>query len=240
MPPPELADLDAIRTYVSELLCGKWSTNGPFRFWDGSFPWRWDRTIFKITDGREIASWLVEEFSLVPVALFRHPLAQALSVSRNEWRPTTPGYAKFLLPEMPRRQRTEYERVRDTGSPIEVGVLDWCLENRSLVSISYDDPLWMTVFYEDLALSPAKEAARLARHFDMDPHKVEVALTRPSRSTRRASTKSTRRLIAAGSNEQVVAQWTHDVSDRDLRRAQGILDIFGINFYSTTEAGPLR
>jgi hypothetical protein len=238
----QLEDQDRrrLRTYVAKIVAGDLHVNEPWQFWRRSHPWRSDRLVFKLTDSHGEAEWMSETFDWRTLVLFRHPLAQAMSVRRLEdgpggWHSRAPG---FLRNEAYRRTHLDDRRVARAhdiwtgGDALDRHLLGWILENLPLLAGLDRRPDWAMVSYEALVADPDAVVAGLEGTFGLTAgERMRATLARASRSSRNLSSSERRDAIRRGDRHALLGSWRRHVDDAVIARTQRHLDDFGIRLY---------
>jgi hypothetical protein len=237
-----LEDQDRTRfaDYVARIVAGRLHVNEPWQFWKPSFPWRSDRIVFKLTDSHGAAEWMVDRFDWQPIVLFRHPLSQALSVSRLEgsgggWHSRAPGFLRseaYRRAHLDDRQEAYAHDIWRSGDKFDRHVLGWILENLPLLRTWRQRPDWAMVSYEAMVAAPDDVVAGLAVGFALPANaRMRATLTQASRSTRGFSSRDRQTAIARGDHDALLGAWRATLDAATLAQCARHLETFGIDLY---------
>lgn len=199
-----------------------------------------DRIVFKILHGGEdLFEWFVKSLNVKIVYLLRHPIA--VSLSREEF-----PRLQSLSQHQQRRsalsivQKKMADKIADSGSKLERGVLCWCLTNM-LALQDRKIPGCLTVTYEELVLNPQPCIDHLALHFDLDaPERMWDVVGSPSGTVRKSDgeTQAYFKNASCSNKAWLVEKWKKRVSKDELNRAITILDAFEIDVYPKCQPLP--
>lgn len=194
------------------------------------------RIVFKIImGGEERINWFRETFNGQIVYLIRHPIA--VSLSREYY----PRIGTMLNSDYGRHFTTDQislaQRILETGSKLEQGVLAWCLENAVALRAATDD--WLIIAYEDLILDPQPVIAQLAERLDLpEPERMLRRLLVPS-AVKAKSNRETQQALERGTDRRwLIEKWRTHVGDSEERQVMGILEHFQIDIYRPGELVP--
>ncbi len=239
---PDATEEAVLRTYAHDLLQGRIRANTPWKFWGGDFHFWNDRICLKITDAKAMADWMDQEFGVLTVVLTRHPVAQALSVSRNGWLTTGKGFlrnVRFVKRWLDEDLVASCERIYEHGTEFEQRIADWALENLPLIKMLPERQEWLFVSYEDLLTRTSSVVDYLGEKLQLEDREAMLAQVKsPSRSTRRESTVETRQLIVDQDRARLANSWQQHVTDHQLQRAFELLDQFRIALYRPDHSLP--
>ena len=224
-----------VREYLEGLMSLRHKANAPWRFWETDYSFRCDRVVLKITDAKGIIDWIDRNFDVHTVVCTRHPIAQALSVMRNNWLVTGKAFLRnphyvdtYLTPELLAYCRGIYE----SGPPLHRHVLDWGLENLNLLTLLPQRKHWLYVAYEDLVMNPEQVADVFCERLGLEDRERMLRRVRlPSRSTKRGSTRRTKKRIAQGDRDFLISKWKEEVSESEEKECFDILQRLGIRLY---------
>lgn len=235
-----LVELDAegearVTEYLDLLFRGRMWVNGPWRIWERGFDFRPSRIVLKILAAKALIDLIDRRFDVRVVYSTRHPVPTALSIMRNNWGLTIRAYlnnAHFVENYMSDDQYTCAQDLMRSGNLFRQHVLNWILENLVPLRRLPDRPDWLHVTYEEMVATPAAVALRLAEHLGVtDTRPMLDRVARPSKSTRRSSTKATRDRIRAGDKASLSSRWRDAISDDDARAATDLLEQFDVPVY---------
>jgi len=191
------------------------------------------RMVYKVLHGAEyMAPTLTKTLDARAVVLLRHPIPVALS------RGALPRLDAILRSSA--RQRYDAQAVREMidiaakGSPLERGVLSWCLQTAPLLVAA--PPEWAIVTYEQLVLDASPVIQHLADTLALpDPNSMLARINRASTSIRGMSTASTQEVLAKPASQErnlwLVEKWRDEVSIDEERAAMSLLEMFDIEAY---------
>lgn len=202
-----------------------------------------NRICFKILHGcKDLANWFRDTFSGQVLVLYRHPIAVTLS---RRVLPALPFYLdnEAYMALFTAEQRQLARRIIEQESPLEQGVLDWCLQNAPLL-FCQDTQNWSAVCYEDIVLRPEQTFASLARELKLPkPERMVQSAARPSRTVRYSAKDSQAYFKGQSPGDDkryLVDKWKNKVSPEDEARAFDILEAFGIDLYTRGQTEPSR
>ena len=198
-----------------------------------------DRTVTKILHAGEARiNQLRDRFNGRVVFLLRHPIAVSLS------REVTPRLQAFLESDYRKNFRDEElrlgRRIFESGSRLQKGVLDWCLQNA--VPLRAAQPDWIVVSYEEMVLAPGPILDRLAIDLQLEfADRLKDGLRIPSDTARKSDRKTEDFLNQKRRVEDgwwLVEKWRDRVGEAEERDLMEILEQFGIDCYRFGEVIP--
>jgi hypothetical protein len=195
----------------------------------------------------QMLPWLVTRFGnklkYKPVYLVRHPIPTCMSqlktfhgVKEKDLFKSLKGSVKFVTPSCNFNERFKKHEVyiNSLDSKIERHIALWCINNGNLFNHE-DSDKWITLFYEDLVISPLEEVVKLFNKMKI-PFKSErfekFNFQKPSHSNFNNEYKSNPVLQL----ESFLAKF----SKEELQRLQSVLDYFKIVQYSAFNAYPIK
>jgi len=201
--------------------------------WDANHRTFTRRVAYKVLHGAEyMAPVLAESIGAQVVVLLRHPIPVALS------RGALPRLDAILQSSARDHYDTALARemndIEAKGTPLERGVLSWCLQTAPLLSARRPD--WAIVTYEQLVVDASPVIQNLAEVLDLpDPDTMLARINRASTSIRGMSTPATHEVLAQpasrGRSLWLVEKWREEVSVEEERAAMAVLEMFGIDAY---------
>jgi hypothetical protein len=228
--------------YVDGLLSGRIKANAPWKFWDGASHLRNDRICLKITDAKAMIDWMDAHFDVHTLVMTRHPVAQALSVSRLGWLCTGKGHLRnrgYVQHWLDDDLESFSWSIYRSGGELEKRVLDWVLENRPMLSLLPGNDHWLYLSYEDVLMHTEAVMALLADRLELpDRDRMLARVSRPSRSTARISSATGRRMIREGDRQGLLNSWQAEVGRPELHACFRILERFGIQLYRPDSSMP--
>lgn len=203
------------------------------QFWASYFHRRTDRVVFQVTNATSLIEYFDEHFPVATVILLRHPIANALSIMQQGWRPECADFLNhrwFVETQLTPSQVGHIRRIAAEGSLLQQHVLDWALKMllpiRAFESGRY--PSWLAVTYEQLVLQPIETLRIIAEHLNLpDLDAMSEQILRPSRTV----TQTTAARL--GDPDYLVRRWRQKVGDSDEEELMAILSSFGIHVYET-------
>jgi hypothetical protein len=208
----------------------KWSAEqSPFRNWMKS-----EQMIVKFVRASALMPWLLEQFGFNhrPIFLLRHPMAVVKSQIRAFFREHNSD--KFnAWPPQPYPSLFEKHRdfLNTLQSNLEIRLAVWCLNN----SVVLEEPKenFIRIHYEDILLTPEACLERLFKELEVAvPDGALQLIDKPSVTDFQKDLKD-------NSREQI-EKWTGAFSKEELKKAQQILDYFGIDLYSAYDPYPVE
>jgi len=191
-----------------------------------------DRRLIKDIRVNLMLKWMRTHFSEVPIVLLlRHPCAVAHSRTYQGW---SDSFDDVLAQELLVQDFLApfVSQMELASSPFERHIFLWCIENYvPLRQLQAGDGL--VVFYEDLCQQPERELQRLFSFLGRDlSNDVFQRLDIPSSQTRSRSSA-----IAIGGD--LVSSWRPFVTPEMWRRAEEILQMFGLHVLYGSGSLPL-
>lgn len=176
--------------------------------------------------------WLYENFpGLKIVFLIRHPCATALShvrfglkVSLNDYIQQDELVSDFLTPFL-----TGINKAKDL-SDFEKHIFVWCIENYVPLKQFKSDEICV-VFYENFCEKPEEEIKKMFSFLGMEyEDKVVEILKKPASLARKWS--------AVIKGENLINSWRNYVTNAEIKTANEILSLFGLNNLYDTNCVP--
>ena len=231
-------DAARLKMYFSHVFRGELRVRNQWAFWRPHYSWVVHRLVVKLLNANAIMDWFAREFDIHIIYLLRHPVAVAASVVRRGWEGIAEAYLyndAFCQVYMNESLRRFARQVWELGTPIQRFVLEWTLEN--LVPLRLRSHLdFLVVTYEDLVTKPREVARWLADRYHLPkPEKMFRRVLAPSPTT----VKTSHHLIRTEGPGALVERALEGVASDDLRRAQEVLDAFGVDVYRADVPWPL-
>jgi hypothetical protein len=180
------------------------------------------RLVIKFVRANLIAGWICENFPVKPPALvIRHPCAVVSSLLQKNW---TPGKDVLLANPYFVRHPEIRQRCVDLSTAEEMNALAWCLHYHAPLSLPKPYP-FVLLCYEKMVRDGAYEIGRLFEEWNLElTEDIIRKLNKPS------DTSTPTSQIMYGSDP--LAGWKKRLSHEQIERILGVVDIFGMNFYS--------
>ena len=203
------------------------------------FRFRTDRTLLKVIHGATYHLAAIQEyFSAKIVVIIRHPIATAVS------REVFPAMERIMYSHffqgLKLEQQECVQRVLESGSHVEKGVLAWCLHNSPILQLKEKSVLVLT--YEELTLCPEAAIRKLCEYCDLSASDALLQTLGSASVTVRKSDDATKQLLrqenTVDRRRQLVQKWRGKVCDEDVVAAQEVLDCFKIQLYSASDFLP--
>lgn len=197
------------------------------------------RIVFKEIHGcADRIDWFGDTFNAHIAYLIRHPIAVSISSERF---PLLEAFLHTVYRDhFSREQLALADRIARTGSPIERGVLSWCLQNSVPLREARED--WAVVTYEQLVVDPQPVIDELAVKLELPaPQRMRDALTVPSVNVKIKSTEETQHLLYDTGIERrpdLVDKWRRTVDESHEARAMEILGAFDLDVYTRGDVFP--
>lgn len=153
--------------YTKLLLNGKLKLLGNLRH--HKFPVLADRTMLKICNALPLIDWFNNQFNVLTCYLVRHPIAQALSIMKNNWGITAEYYLddeNFRNNYLNNKQLNYSKDILKQGSYFQKAILNWCVEN--LVPLKHSQTNIIKVYYEHLVVDEQKTVNFLCQNIDVE------------------------------------------------------------------------
>lgn len=239
-------DEEKIRKYITLLIEGRLSLGAwlEYKASRKKMLFYTDRVMLKITGSNAIINWVMANFDCHVVYLVRHPVANALSVMKNNWPITASAYLddecfreKYLSEE-----QVEFGRnILESNDGFQQAILNWCLEN--LVPLNYSSHEFLTLTYEELVMCPELVIDLLSEQFDLeDKDRMLHVSAMPSFSTSLSENRTVKSIMsetsAEGKYRNILNRWQEKVSAAELRKAMDILKTFNIDVYTCDSSIP--
>ena len=197
------------------------------------------RIVFKEIHGcADRINWFRDTFDSRVAYLLRHPIAVAISSERfpllDAFLET--GYREHFSDD----QLAFAARIASSGTPLERGVLSWCLQNSVPLRQATED--WAVVTYEQLVVDPEPVIYELATKLGLpEPDRMRDALAVPSVNVKIKSNEETQHLLYETSAERrpdLVDKWRRKVDTDQEARAMDIVGAFELDVYTRGEVFP--
>lgn len=191
------------------------------------------RIVFKEIHGcADRINWFRDTFNARIAYLIRHPIAVAIS---SEQFPMLDAFLETAYRDHFSHEQLAFaDRIATSGTPLELGVLSWCLQNSVPLRDASDD--WAIVTYEQLVVDPAPVIDELAVKLELPaPDRIRDALTVPSVNVKIKSSEETRRLLyeaTADRRPDLVDKWRRKVDANQEARAMEIVSRFELDVYT--------
>jgi hypothetical protein len=190
-----------------------------------------DRVVFQMTYGTPLIEWFDANFKVKTIVLFRHPIANALSVMREGWPPECEDFLRhrwFRQAQLNDAQRSLADGLMREGTELEKHVLDWCLKMlipwRAIRSNKHPD--WLVLSYEQIVLEPEAVVRELSTKLDLpDVDSMLEQVRRPSRTVTRDTAGR------VNDPQFLLGRWRERVNVEEERQLMGLVQAFGINLY---------
>ena len=191
------------------------------------------RIVFKEIHGcADRINWFRDTFNARIAYLIRHPIAVAIS---SEQFPLIGAFLETAYRDHFSREQLSFaDRIATSGTPLERGVLSWCLQNSVPLREASED--WAIVTYEQLVVDPAPVIQELASKLDLTaPDRMRDALTVPSVNVKIKSNEETQHLLyetPADRRPDLVDKWRRKVDANEVARAMDIVSTFELDVYT--------
>jgi hypothetical protein len=227
----------ALATYFGGFCSGRLGFKNPNPFRGRYYRPLTHRIVFKVIQGADDRlNWLADTFNGRILFLIRHPIA--VSMSREVY----PRLQAFLSSDyqhhFTEKQRRYAQRLIDTGSKLEQGVLAWCLQNAVPLRDRRND--WAIVTYEQLIREPEPVITALAAKLDLpEPDRMLQGLTVPS-AVKAKSDSETQRALEQGMAKRtwLAEKWRERITETEERQVMEILAHFDLDAYRGGEVRP--
>jgi hypothetical protein len=234
---PSFHEYQMLKQFLDKIINGKVVFNSKAKFWKPSFSFRPSRLVLKITSAKSLYQELKKSFDFYGIYLTRHPIACALSCSRNNWGTTSPAFLNsrsFLeRNNIEASLLEEMQIIEDGDNELKRHVLNWALENLDLVRILKEQktPL-LHLYYEDLVLYPEINLTKIGDYtntvFSLEEQKN---IKKPSGSTKGRSERGFEKVLSDGNKREIANGWQKKVSSEDIKWTYELLEKLGINLY---------
>lgn len=197
------------------------------------------RIVFKEIHGcADRVNWFRDTFNARIAYLVRHPIAVAISSERF---PLLDAFLGTVYREHFSHEQLAFaDRIATSGSPLERGVLSWCLQNVVPLREVSDD--WAVVTYEQLVVDPAPVIHELAAKLELPaPDRIRDALTVPSVNVKIKSSEETKHLLyetTVDRRPDLVNKWRRKVATSEEARAMEIVSTFELDLYTRGDVFP--
>ena len=197
------------------------------------------RIVFKEIHGcADRINWFRDTFNARVAFLLRHPIAVAIS---SEQFPLLDAFLGTAYRDhFSHEQLVFADRIAMSGSPLDRGVLSWCLQNSVPLREATDD--WAVVTYEQLVVDPEPAIQELADKLELPaPDRIREALTVPSVNVTIKSSEETQRLLYETPSERrpdLVNKWRRKVDADEEARAMEIVSRFELDLYRRGDVFP--
>lgn len=192
-----------------------------------------NRIVFKLLRAKDLIPWFEDAFGWQIVYLLRHPLATNLSRKSFPRLPMFLSNEEFVAEYLTADQLQFSREILATGTPLQKGVLDWCLQNIPAIR-RLNSSSWTLVFYENLITQSEHEISRLSSALALPaPERMAKSLNQASVSTVQ-SDSGTREAFESKTKPTkkfLLGKWRKKVSDEEERLAFDVAHQFNIHYY---------
>ena len=201
-----------------------------------------DRCCIKVLNTPFLADVFAAKHNMQSVFLTRHPAAQALSILRQKWGSSAEAYfdkPDFLAQFMTSEQIELGQRILANKNPEgdwEKAILNWWIEN--LYPLRHAKSFTHVITYEELTLKPELWIETLCESLKLDAPDAMLAVANKPSNSSNMSTGDTVKHIAGADRMGLVSSWQKKVDAEMVRKAQAILDAFGVTEYRMDEPLP--
>ncbi len=228
-------DVEDFNKYISDILSGDFIINAPWNIFDASFSFFPHRIVLKICASNCLYQWFQTNTSLDFIYLTRHPISQALSCLKKNYKPTALSFIQNHYYQKTYLNGEQIDKGLDTldkDKPLKVHVLSWILENIPILHRN-DDTNMIHLTYEELVKGGSEFIDELGKQFQFQQlERAKEAYGRPS--------KTTRRQIKHKLNEEIVGYWLEEVSEKEKSEIQDLLNIFDVDLYTAFDSTPRK
>lgn len=195
-------------------------------------------TIKNIHGGKDMLPWFAETLRVQILILLRHPIPTVLSHRKFPRLPyllRQPGHRKLFT----EREIAYAEDIIASGTKIEQGTLDWCLEVGAMFRNPCPEATIIT--YEDLTVFPEESFAYLRERLDLLLlGNVRALAARASVSTEQSDDETRRFFADGGTGDRtfLISRWTKRIGSDEIKRAFEILDFFKLDQYRPDDLFP--
>lgn len=130
-----------------------------------------DTYIYKFCFGNLLLPWLVDNYTIKPILLVRHPYAVVASMDKFgdnfisskktlKFDATSEKYQDIFL-----KYQDKFLQIK---TPEQRLMTNWLVQYKYLVEHPYNNKKWLTVSYENLFLNPDFEIKRIFRYLNRD------------------------------------------------------------------------
>ena len=195
-----------------------------------------DRTVFKILHaGEDQFNWFAENFNGIVFFLIRHPIPVSLS---RKFLPRLPLLVNSMKKNIYTEEQIQFaQQILESGSKLEKGVLDWCLQNYEPLKNFHED--WCLITYEQLLVDPLPAISVLAEKLQLPyADKMKQYLNRPSSTTWQSDSATKSAFNKDGSKNWLLEKWRKKIDHETETKLMNILNVFGIDIYSINNVLP--
>lgn len=173
--------------------------------------------------------WFEDTFGVLVIHLIRHPIPVALS---REVFPLLDSFKDCALRKrFSADELSLADRLIDSGSHLERGVLTWCLHHAP--ALREERASWLRVYYEQTVLQPDTVIEQLADRLLLpDRERMKRQIVEPSQVMRKSDSETQELLTGQDNRDYLVHKWKSRVSQSDLQKVDVILKTFDISIYS--------
>ena len=180
-----------------------------------------------------LVPWICKNFKFKrkPIYFLRHPVPTALSQVKAFDKYKNKNHS--LVDHIPNQLLPKYKDVfQELDSFFEKRLALWCIHNKYTLEQKKNGKSWTILFYEHMLLDPEGELKQIEDNLGIKiPSQALNKIYKPSK------TDYNRNFLK--DPERQINKWTHELSNKDLERAQMILDYFNIKIYSAYNTMPL-
>ncbi len=221
-----------INNYLNRILSG-----GIPKLWK-THNWPNNRTLLKVCNAISLANWICENYDIIPIAVLRHPIPQALAVIKNNWINTCKAYLEneaYCNNYLNNDNIDLGRKIITNGSLLEKYVLNWILENLPVIN----NKLITKIYYEDLVLEPLTTIHTIVNIAKIEgkPEELLKIIQKPSFS-KSFSDERTNQAIENGNKEYLINKWQEKITPAEKSTINHLLKSFGVNIYNSNSPLP--
>lgn len=231
-------DLRPLKNYFVDIINGKIDIKNPWKVNKPYFQISTDRTVFKICKALPLIEWFYDNFQAHFIYFFRHPIASALSMEKNNFRYEIGDYLNnpnYLKNHLNYDLYKLAKKIDSEGYPILKYVLRWILENlvpfKFFLSKKRKNCFFLS--YEELVTKPLDCINYLANNCALDKNKMIKYLGIPSATTLKKFITD-----IYGPNSPLINKWKEKVCNKTVKDCYDLINDFGILLYSENSLFP--
>lgn len=192
-----------------------------------------NRILYKVTEGKGLFNWFINNDDIEVIYQVRHPIPTALSIMRLGWDLTIDAYLnnQRFVDEYLEGGKLDYcNRINGGDDMLSKYVLNWVLENLIPLKSKY---LCSTVMisYEETIMNPQKVIDLLKTKLNLEsPCCMSRILNLPSRSSSLSESNTVKGMLDRNIDSLII-RWKEDVDSAREKELMKILEKFDIDLY---------
>jgi len=229
--------------YMKKIINGELIAGNPTKLYEPYYNFFTNRLVFKILRRKDLIWFFCNNLDGKFIFLIRHPIPTALSWIKNGYKDNIKYILKneSYISHLNSQTVETVQNILKTGSYFEKMIVEWCLENKPVLSNFVEEKCFFLT-YEEIVKHPIKVVEYLSKRYELeDKERMIKKLLSPSSSTK-YSDKKTRKFLENKKGDLdrsfLIKKWKKEVSQKQICKTREILEEFEINIYESKKPMP--